>query len=320
MNSKERVIAALEGQEVDQLPTGFWYHFDPRTFGSVEATVENHLRFHQETDVDILKVMNENLFPFTQKIESARDFLKVKPLGKHPEFIKKQTEITKRVVDGLGGKAFTLLTLHGTWASTWHARGGGEGYTEGAGFLARLLREDPKAMTYIFEMIAEAMCQLIDSASTMGVDGIYYSALGGEGYLISDAEYTDWVRPWDQKILEYANRAFRYNFLHMCRDDLNLYRFAGIEAAVVNWGSNIPSNPSLKEGGKHFPESAILGGFDNTKGVLYDGDTDALKAHIYKIKQQLSGRKVILGADCTIQGQIDTQQLRRLKDASAAIG
>jgi len=282
--------------------------------------VENHLRFHQETDVDILKVMNENLFPFTQKIENARDFLKVKPLGKHPEFIKKQTEITQRVVDGLGGKAFTLLTLHGTWASTWHARGGGEGYSEGSGFHARLLREDPKAMTYIFELIAEAMCRLIDSASTTGVDGIYYSALGGERYLISDAEYTDWVRPWDQKILEYANRAFRYNFLHMCKDDLNLYRFAGIEAAVVNWGSNIPSNLSLKEGSKHFPNSAILGGFDNTKGVLFDGDTEALKAHIYKIKQQLSGRKVILGADCTIQGQIDTQQLRRLKDASAAIG
>jgi uroporphyrinogen decarboxylase len=320
MKSKERVIAAIEGQEVDQLPTGFWYHFDPRSFDSIEATVENHLHFHQETDVDILKVMNENLFPFTQKIESAKDWLKVKPVGAHPKFIKKQTEITQRVVDGLGGKAFTLLTLHGTFASTWHARGGSDGYGEGSGFLARLLREDPKAMSYIFEMVAEAMCRLIDSVSTTGVDGIYYSALGGERYLISDAEYTDWVRPWDEKIFEHANQAFKYNFLHMCKDDLNLYRFSGINAAVVNWGSHIPSNPSLKEGLKHFPESAVLGGFDNTKGVLFDGDTEALKAHIYKIKQELGGCKVLLGADCTIQGHIDNRQLRRVKEAAAAVG
>ena len=118
MNSKERVFAADEGLEVDQLPTGFWYHFDPRTFGNVEATVENHLRFQEETQVDILKVMNENLFLYTQKIENAKDFLKVKPIGKQPEFIREQTEIIQRVVDGLGGKAFTLLTLHCTWAST----------------------------------------------------------------------------------------------------------------------------------------------------------------------------------------------------------
>lgn len=320
MNSKERVIAAIEGRETDQLPTAFWYHFDPKSFDNVEETVQNHLRFHEESQVDILKVMNENLFPFTQEITSAKDWLKVKPVGKQPEFIRRQTEITKRVVDGLEGKAFTLLTLHGTWASTWHARGGGDGYSEGSGFLARLLREDPKAMTYIFEMIAESMYRLIDSASTTGVDGIYYSALGGERYLISDAEYTDWVRPWDQKIMDYANQAFKYNVLHICKDDLNLYRFSGIEAAVVNWGSNIPSNPSLKEGWKHFPHSAILGGFDNNSGVLFDGDTEDLKDHIYKIKQAVSSRKVILGADCTIQGQIDTRQLRRVKEAAATIG
>ena len=320
MNSRERVIAAIEGQEVDQLPTGFWYHFDPKSFDSVEETVQNHLRFHKETQVDILKVMNENPFPYTQEIKSVKDWLKIMPIGKHPQFITRQTEITKRVVDGLSGKAFSLLTLHGTWASTWHARGGPDGYDAGAGFLARLLREDPKAMSHIFELVTDALCDLIDSVSTTGVDGVYYSALGGERYLISDAEYTQWVRPWDEKVMAYANRAFKYNFLHMCRDDLNLYRFAGIEAAVVNWGSSIPSNPNLKEGWKHFPDSAVLGGFDNNKGVLFDGDTEALRAHIHKLKKELGGRKVILGADCTVQSHINTRQLLRVKEASAAIG
>ena len=320
MNSRERVIAAIEGQELDQLPTGFWYHFDPKSFDSIEETVQNHLRFHEETQVDILKVMNENLFPFTQEIKRAKDWLKVKPIGKHPQFITKQTEITKQVVDGLGGKAFSLLTLHGVWAATWHARGGSDGYTEGAGFLARLLREDPKAMSHIFEVVTDALCNLIDSVSPTGLDGIYYSALGGERYLISDAEYTEWVRPWDEKVMDYTNRAFKYNFLHMCKDDLNLYRFSGIEAAVVNWGSSIPNNPSLKDGWKHFPESAILGGFDNNKGVLFDGDMDTLKTHIYKIKKELGNRKVLLGADCTVPGSIKTRQLLRVKEAAAAIG
>ncbi len=320
MNSRERVIAAIEGQSVDQLPTGFWFHFDPSSYGSVEQTVQNHMQFHEETQVDVLKVMNENQFPFTQEIASAKDWLNVKPFGGQSDFITKQAEITKRVVDGLKGKAFTVLTVHGTWSSAGHARGVRKGYSKGAGILAKLLREDPKAMSHIFELITEASCRLIDQVSSSGVDGIYYSALGGERYLISDAEYTSWVRPWDEQVMAYANQAFKYNFLHICEDDLNLYRFSGIDAAVVNWGSNIPSNPSLKDGWKHFPNSAVMGGFDNNSGVLFDGDTDELRAQIYKIKQELGSRKVILGADCTVPEHTSTRQLRRVKEAAAIAG
>lgn len=62
MKKRDRVFAAIRGEEVDHVPCGFSLHFPhDRAFG--DASVEAHLRFFKETDTDIIKIMNENLVP-----------------------------------------------------------------------------------------------------------------------------------------------------------------------------------------------------------------------------------------------------------------
>ena len=62
MKKRDRVFAAIRGEEVDHVPCGFSLHF-PHDCAFGDASVEAHLRFFKETDTDIIKIMNENLVP-----------------------------------------------------------------------------------------------------------------------------------------------------------------------------------------------------------------------------------------------------------------
>ena len=70
MNKFERVKAAITGMPVDYVPSCYSLHF-PKQSAFGEAAVRAHLDFYHETDVDILKVMNENLVPARRPCERA---------------------------------------------------------------------------------------------------------------------------------------------------------------------------------------------------------------------------------------------------------
>ena len=78
MTKKERVIAAIKGQEVDAVPSSFSLHF-PVEAAHGEAGVQSHLNFFKATDTDILKIMNENLVPYFGQIETPADYERLIP-------------------------------------------------------------------------------------------------------------------------------------------------------------------------------------------------------------------------------------------------
>ena len=54
MTKKERVIAAIKGQPVDRIPSGFWLHFPESCFYG-DAAVQAHLKFFRETESTVYK-------------------------------------------------------------------------------------------------------------------------------------------------------------------------------------------------------------------------------------------------------------------------
>ena len=53
MTKYERVVAAIEGREVDMIPCSFSLHF-PHDSAFGEASVKAHLDFFKKTDTDII--------------------------------------------------------------------------------------------------------------------------------------------------------------------------------------------------------------------------------------------------------------------------
>ena len=59
MDKRMRVLNALNKEEVDHVPVGFWFHFAGEEAVG-DACVKAHLRYYRETDLDFVKIMCDN--------------------------------------------------------------------------------------------------------------------------------------------------------------------------------------------------------------------------------------------------------------------
>ena len=317
MNERERVYSILEGREADRIPTGFWLHF-PEDMHHGDAAIKAHLEFMRQTGTDILKVMNENLlYDGESTIKSTADIGRFRRYSRKDRLFTDQMDIIKRISDQTQGRYPILATIHGLIASVFHGTGFSGNYT-GMGYgLSVFCREKPGEMQRVFEMYTDTLMELVDCSLEAGADGIFYAALGGERSWFSHDEYMEQVAVHEQRLYSHIREKTKFNVLHICKSDIDFERFTALKPAVVNW-SIYHNNVSLTEGAKLFPDSVILGGFQDRSGVLVDGTKEEIEAHTDKILREMEGRPFIVGSDCTLPTEISTDRIRCVTNAVKA--
>lgn len=318
MNKKERVTASIRGLEPDHVPTCFTLHFEPeKSFG--EEGVASHLDFFEKTDTDVFKIMNENLVPFIGEFKTPGDWESVPDIGLEADFMKAQIEMSKRILEECP-EGFVAGTLHGVVASGIHPFEKAVGYEKAREIFCSHLREDPESVFDTLKRISEGMCLLAEKYIEIGMDAVYYAALGGEEYYFTDEEFDKYIAPLDKMILKAVKDAGGYTFLHMCKDRLNLERYASYNEVtdVVNWGV-YEDNISLSEGRKLFPGTTVLGGLESRGGILSKGTEDEIEAEVKRLIEEQGKRRFMIGADCTLATDEDYDRIRLVSEISRKI-
>ncbi|MGN0905953.1 MAG: uroporphyrinogen decarboxylase family protein [Bullifex sp.] len=320
MTNKERVINAIEGRPVDHVPMTFSIHF-PKAEAFGDAAVASHLEFYEETGVDIMKIMNENLVPQFEKYHGISSWGEMPAHGAKDRFICDQLELIRKIMDKAPDGTFFLGTLHGTLASMIHPFEPQIGYENVRSEHLKCFRENRKAYEDGAKRITETMIILIEEMAKLGVDGIYYASLGAEKRYFTDEEFEDAIAVYDRKMLEAIRENGMYSFLHMCKDGLQMNRYAGYApyADVVNWGIYEDTGLDLEAGRKMFPGKTIMGGLANRKGVIVDGNRNELLNSVRNIVSQFGKDRFIFGADCTLPTEIPYERLRWIKQALSEI-
>lgn len=316
MNKRERVMAVVEGRKPDRIPSGFWLHFPPGN-DCGKAAEDIHIDFFQRTGTDICKVMNENLLPMDESIKTPSDWSHIRPFNKKADFVVRQIDLVKRVCDRMAGEAVVLSTIHGVVASISHVLGGGALYDRDKLLQVRHMRQNPQGMRAAYEAVTEILQYLAEETLRAGADGIYYAALGGEKYGHTDEEFETFVRPGDLAVMDAAKGRKCFNVLHICKDNIDLGRYALYPGEVVNWGV-YSDNLSLEEGRKLFPGRVILGGLDDRSGVLVEGTLEQIRTEVKQVIDGFGREGFILGSDCTLPTEIDYERIRCAVEAAAA--
>lgn len=319
MNKKERVLAAINGTIPDHVPSCFSLHFPKdRAFGA--KSVQSHLDFFEQTNTDVLKIMNENLVPYIGEIKKPDDWNIIKNISLSDDFMVKQLKTVDEILKNCEDNAYVVATLHGTVASGIHPIEDLYGYEPVRELFIEHLREKPQPLYEAFKRISEGMCLLAQKLVSMGVDGIYYAALGGENYYFTDEEFEKFIAPLDKIILKATKEAGGHTFLHMCKDKLNLNRYEtyGDFADVVNWGV-YDDNISLDEGRDIFKNSTIMGGLQNRAGVLVDGSDQELTDEVKRVIAHEGKKNFILGADCTLATETKYSRIRLIAETARQI-
>lgn len=315
MTKKERVLSAIALQPVDHTPCGFSLHF-PQDCNSGEAGIQAHLDFFRETDTDILKIMNENLVPNYGTIQSPADWSCIGKIDQNTPFIHTQLEFTKEILSRCEPDGFTMGTLHGITASSIHPIEPVYGYEPVRTLLTEHLRENPQPVLDAMSRIAEGMCCLARGYAEAGVDAVYYAALGAERKWFTAEEFEKWIAPFDKLILSEIQKSGCKAFLHICKDGLDMDRYADYASFcdVVNWGIYEVPYP-VEDARKLFPNKAIMGGLANRSGVMVDGTLDELAQAAKDTVARYGQTGFILGADCTLPTEIDYKRIRAIVDA-----
>ena len=310
MTKKERVLAVMKKQPVDQVPAGFWFHYKPDY--SVQQMIDAHMELFRKTDMDIIKIMQDYPYPISGEITCADDWYKIQVKGTDSEEFAKMAEIIRGIRKEAGDDVLIFQTMFGPFKAA--------SMTFGDDVLMKYSKEAPEAVAAGVKIIADGLEQWTRGYLEAGADGIYYSAQFGELGRFEKEEWEKLVRPSDLQILGVAeSTAAKYNILHICGEPEYEFKthvdwFKDYPADLINW--SVKDNHFTLEEGRELYSSAILGGMNN-KGNVLKGPKEAIEAEVKAILDAFGTTGIMIGADCTIQGEnISLDYIKTAVDAA----
>lgn len=321
MDKRTRVLHALDGQEVDHVPVGFWYHFGADQEKG-EACVQAHLDYLASTDLDFMKIMSDGYFsyPVPDSIERASDWYRLEPLGRNHPFLLGQVERARRLVEEKGREVCIFYNVFAPFSSLRFGAGEEK--------IMRHLREDRLAVMHALDVVAQdnaLLARLLIQEA--GCDGIYYCVQGGEYDRMTEQDYVETIRPSDLYVLERANRYSGRNLLHCCgwageKNRLSLWK--DYPCRCVNWAVHV-EGVSLEEGRALFGNKAVLGGFETLwngkthQGLIYTGTREEIQRATREQILRFGKTGLLLGGDCTLDSAIDHERIRWVVEAARSL-
>jgi len=136
-------------------------------------------------------------------------------------------------------------------------------------------------------------------------------------------EYAALLERWDEREIARARELFPFTVLHLCAwrgvpNRMDVWRRHSCE--IVNWAGHIELDLGLHQGRRFFnARSALMGGFDNRPcGILHWGGEAQVKAYTRQLLENAGTSRLILSADCSVQGDTPAEHLRWVAEASQA--
>ena len=331
MNKRDWVIKALNGEKVDRVPAGFWFHFldnevisagmeDPSL---IEQNLAGHKKFNEEFHPDFVKLMSDGLFyrpEYTYpELKTSRDLDRVKPLGRNHEFINACVDHAKKVREIFGDDILIFYNSPSPFHHILKQLTGTSGMKE----FPKCIREAPDEFMIANNALLDDMVNLTERVMTEGtMDGIYFGLHNDN--VFTNEQYEAFIKPGEIKILETANAIHPINITHICgyRGRVNNFEvYRDYPAAVFNWSLHT-TDLTIADGKKFFTYcKSVIGGFDQTPGsLIHAGSKEEIQRFVYELLKENGTQGFILGADCTIPSDTPIEHLIWAKEACESYG
>lgn len=302
ISKRDRMLQWLEGKaEPGYTPAAFFLHFDDQhRVGS--AAANKHLEYFKFTDMDFVKIQFEVEYqPVDFKKPSDWSKMKANKL----DFYEPQLVAVREIVKAAKKDALVIMTTY----SPYMWAGQAATYTT----LGRHLNEDPEAVKRGLDAIVESQLLFMRKCIEIGVDGFYMSTQGSESGQFTDPKiFNNYIKPADLVAMQEVTKKCPFNILHVC-DYVAPYesytQVLDYPGQVVNCNTHLKDKTLSWSDLSTMFKRPLMGGMDR-HGVLTTGTMDQIEA---EVKNVLANRPkhFILGADCTVPGDIDWKRLQK---------
>ena len=309
MTKRERVLAALRGDPVDRVPLAFWQHHFVAENSAAGLAAET-ARLAETFDWDYLKPQSraqsfaeawgltyrsstERAREFTvthTPLADARDVARLAPVDARAGALGEQLEALRLIRSAVGRDIPIIWTVFAPMmVMAYLLRGGREQ-------ALALCRDEPKAMEAGLGAVADTLSAYARACLESGADGLFYATNVARADGLTADECRRFQRPFDLRVLDAVARA-PFNVLHVCGPAVHFEEFVDYPVTAFSWAL-AAGNPSLAEGHRRTGR-AVLGGLP-AKPEIASMSGQALAGRVRRAIDEMNGRALLLGPDCSI--------------------
>jgi uroporphyrinogen decarboxylase len=308
ISKRERVRAALAGQEVDRVPIAFWGHFaaDPRT---AEEIARETVKFQRRFDWDFVKLMPSGMYfcqalgceitpaagpggvnaLATSLIAGPGDWARLPRLDPTSGWLAEHVESTRRVRAELGPDVPIIQTLFSPITIAHKLS-----LNDSFGAYVRRHRDELHAG---LERIAASSIDFARATLDAGADGFFYATQEATLDELTEPEFAELGQRYDREVLDATGDRAWFNLLHVCRESIMADMVADYPVAAINWDSHA-NFPSLAQAPSIWRQ-ALVGGLDR-HGAILSGTPAEVEAATRAAVESVGGRHLIVSAGCAL--------------------
>lgn len=304
MNRFERFNNTVNGVETDRPPVGCWIHYGSALWTPADSAAA-HLRFTEEYDWDFIKVMNDYRLATPGGISEIFDAAQFAGFGgtgiDYPGFatqletlrLIKEAAPDRPVVDTLFSPLQTVIRALGET-------------------VVPFFKESPELAHTVLDAVTSRLEEYVTQVRDGGTDGMYLSINGASkdaaGWGITSAEFTDWVAPYDTRVLRAAEGMTR--IIHVHGNDLDSPLVEDYPAEVMSWSHHhtAPTVESVVAAGKMVP----MVGLDESSSIYWP--PSMVEANVMQARRA-AGDKLIVAPGCTVHSDTPPAVLSALRQS-----
>jgi uroporphyrinogen decarboxylase len=328
MSKRERVLAALRGDEVDHPPVSFWGHdflHEWSAAGLAGAMVKSVHAF----DYDYLKVNpratyyaeawgctyrpptdpNRQPEPESWVVHEAADLARIRLLDGAGGPFAEQLEALRLIRTALGDDVPCVQTVFSPLSVVARLANDREP-------MRRWMTDAPDAIHAALAAVTETLAVYSRACLDAGADGIFFATTEWATHdVCTPRQYDTFGRRYDLRVLE-AVRGAPMNILHVCRPNNMVDHLLDYPVAAVNWAIHAPQNKSLADV-QSLTSKAVMGGVDERHALLH-GSPDDVRGQVREALAATGGRGFLLAPGCSIAPQTPPENLLAAVEAVRA--
>jgi uroporphyrinogen decarboxylase len=304
MNKQERVLAAINGQEVDYVPYTLWYHFGTQ-FLPGDKAAEVVVAFYERFDLDLAKVMNDYAYPLPEgldRIRTIEDWKRLEPLKATEGGFAEQLKLLEVVAKRLKGEAFFVDTIFDPF---YVAR------RTAKDVIFKLCRESPEDFKQGLAAITESLVNYVKAVLDIGAVGIFLAVNGATRDLFTKEEFHEFVKPYDLQILEAIKDKAVLNIVHIHAENIMFEEFLDYPVQAISWEqAYVP--PTLSEA-RTMTDRCFIGGLDERlPNYVHPDDLEAQVENA--LCETDGGKKLILAPGCSFPPDMPVEQIDLIRN------
>jgi uroporphyrinogen decarboxylase len=307
MNKRERLQATIAGEPVDRPAVALWRHWpgdDQRAVDLARSTLD----FQHTYDFDFVKCMPSSNYCIAdwgatsrwigneegtrewgpRVIEQPDDWARLAVLDPYRGSLAEACRAMELISQGLEEGTPFIWTIFNPLAQAKNLAGP---------LMIPHLREHPDAFKAGLEVITASTVRFVEAAHGSGIAGIFLALQHATYELLSEAEYREFGRPYDLRILQ-ATEGLWFNVLHLHGSKVMFDCVCDYPVQAINWHDQ-ETPPSLAEALPRFP-GAVMGGLHRVETMLR-GTPAQVQAEAQTGIKATGGRRLVLGTGCVMQ-------------------